>query len=308
VQTGVASECVATVLDTAGASPPSGEVKFVSSAIGAFSAQGQCQLVAAADGKSAACHVDYTPELLGSGSHRIFATYEGDGSHRLSQGSSVVKVVNPTQTKLTCAPAALASGKASTCTATVEDIAEASPTEPGGEVKFTSDGPGGFSQAGSCHLEHRAAAAGSCHVTYTPSAPGSTNHKLTASYEGDATHQKTQGTTNLNVTDQSQPTAPVSVTQPLPKPVNTPPNTTIGKKPKRKSASGKAKFTFGSDQPGSSFQCKLDKKPFKACSSPFKAAVKRGRHTLQVRAINPQGVADPTPAVFKWTVGRVKKH
>jgi large repetitive protein len=65
-------------------------------------------------------------------------------------------------------------------------------------------------------------------------------------------------------------------------------------------------FKFSSDQAGATFQCKVDKKAFKACTSPFKAKVKNGAHTFTVRAVNAQGVADPTPVEYKWTVGAVK--
>jgi hypothetical protein len=85
------------------------------------------------------------------------------------------------------------------------------------------------------------------------------------------------------------------------------PQTRISKHPRRKVAlrSSKlslAKFTFSSDQPSSSFKCKLDKAPFKSCRSPFKRKVKPGRHSFQVRAVNSTGVADPTPAVFRWRI------
>jgi hypothetical protein len=82
-----------------------------------------------------------------------------------------------------------------------------------------------------------------------------------------------------------------------------PPQTKISKHPRKKSALKKAKFSFSSDQPHSSFECQFDKKgAFKACRSPFKRKVKPGRHSFQVRAINASGIADPSPAVFRWTV------
>jgi TolB protein len=76
----------------------------------------------------------------------------------------------------------------------------------------------------------------------------------------------------------------------------------LGRHPARKSTNRRARFTFFSDQAGSSFQCKLDKKTFEKCSSPYVRTVKLGRHRFQLRAISPEGVPDPTPAVFKWKV------
>jgi hypothetical protein len=81
-----------------------------------------------------------------------------------------------------------------------------------------------------------------------------------------------------------------------------PPQTNISKHPPRKTALRSAGFAFSSDQPGSSFQCKLDRAPFESCGSIFKRKVKRGRHTFQVRAVNSAGLADPSPAVFRWKV------
>ena len=76
----------------------------------------------------------------------------------------------------------------------------------------------------------------------------------------------------------------------------------LRKKPKAKSANRLAKFSFGSDQAGATFQCMLDRNPFKPCHSPFARKVKSGRHVFRVRAINPAGLADPSPAVFRWKV------
>jgi Tol biopolymer transport system component len=90
----------------------------------------------------------------------------------------------------------------------------------------------------------------------------------------------------------------------------TPPQTTIVKGPKKKSKlkpgkkRKKAKFTFESSEPGSSFECKLDGGQFTACTSPFKAKVKRGKHKFAVRATDANGSTDPTPATYRWKVKR----
>ncbi len=62
-------------------------------------------------------------------------------------------------------------------------------------------------------------------------------------------------------------------------------------------------FSFGSNEPGSTFQCKLDKRPFKKCrsSKTFKR-LKPGKHTLKVRAVDPSGNVDQSPAVARFTV------
>ncbi len=67
-----------------------------------------------------------------------------------------------------------------------------------------------------------------------------------------------------------------------------------------------ALFTFGSSEVRSRFECKFDRRPYRACASPFRQKVGAGRHALRVRAIDPQGLADPTPATFRWRVRRAE--
>ncbi|HXR30555.1 MAG TPA: hypothetical protein VN752_05400 [Solirubrobacterales bacterium] len=61
-------------------------------------------------------------------------------------------------------------------------------------------------------------------------------------------------------------------------------------------------FAFGSSDIGSRFECKLDRRPYRACASPHRRKVGLGKHVFRVRAIDPQGLADPTPATFHWRV------
>lgn len=61
-------------------------------------------------------------------------------------------------------------------------------------------------------------------------------------------------------------------------------------------------FTFGSSGVGSSFECKLDRQPYRVCASPFLQMVGSGKHVLRVRAVDPLGLADPTPATYRWRV------
>jgi hypothetical protein len=83
-----------------------------------------------------------------------------------------------------------------------------------------------------------------------------------------------------------------------------PPETTISKHPKKKTEKRKAKFRFAaSPADGAAFECKLDKKAFKPCDSPYKKRVRPGKHKFQVRS-TVESVSDPTPAKFKWKVRR----
>jgi hypothetical protein len=78
------------------------------------------------------------------------------------------------------------------------------------------------------------------------------------------------------------------------------PDTTITGHPKAKTRKRKARFTFSSSVPGSSFECSLDGAAFTACGSPDAFKVSRGRHTFAVRARGPLGNVDPTPASDAW--------
>jgi hypothetical protein len=83
----------------------------------------------------------------------------------------------------------------------------------------------------------------------------------------------------------------------LPPPDTAAPETTITK---RFLTVGKAKFWFGSNEAGG-FLCRLDKGPFKPCSSSraYKR-LKSGKHTFKVKAVDAAGNVDPTPAVARF--------
>ena len=85
----------------------------------------------------------------------------------------------------------------------------------------------------------------------------------------------------------------------------TAPETTITKGAPKKTKKHTVKFKFKSSEPGSSFECKLDKKKFKPCKSPKKLKrLKKGKHKFKVRAIDPAGNTDPSPAKDKFKVVR----
>lgn len=97
---------------------------------------------------------------------------------------------------------------------------------------------------------------------------------------------------------------------PLPPPIpikaeprdSKPPQTRIVSGPARVGYARKAKFRFSSSEAQSTFQCKLDKKKWKRCRSPYKLKVKPGKHRLKVRAIDRFGNVDRSPAQFAWRV------
>lgn len=80
------------------------------------------------------------------------------------------------------------------------------------------------------------------------------------------------------------------------------PDTTISGKPGAKTRDRTPSFRFRSSQPAASFECKLDRKPFKPCRSPLTTkTLSYGRHTLLVRTVL-AGVSDTSPAKFTFKV------
>jgi len=83
------------------------------------------------------------------------------------------------------------------------------------------------------------------------------------------------------------------------------PQTAITAAPASPTASRTASFRFAADVGGSTFQCKLDTRAWATCASPTSyARLTYGGHSFQVRAVDPAGDADPTPAADTWTVSR----
>jgi hypothetical protein len=64
-------------------------------------------------------------------------------------------------------------------------------------------------------------------------------------------------------------------------------------------------FRFSSNRRRAVFLCKLDRRPFRRCRSPFVARrLRPGRHVFRVKAKLPGGLADRTPAVWRFRVVR----
>ena len=62
-------------------------------------------------------------------------------------------------------------------------------------------------------------------------------------------------------------------------------------------------FQLTSDEPGSTFECRVDATAFATCTSPYTtSALALGAHTVEARAIDPSGNVDPTPATRSVTV------
>ena len=81
------------------------------------------------------------------------------------------------------------------------------------------------------------------------------------------------------------------------------PQTTLRRKPGKKIHDRTPAFRFTSNEPGSTFQCKLDGRPFRSCRSPFTSKpLAPGHHTFKVRARDDSGKLDPSPASYGFRI------
>ena len=85
--------------------------------------------------------------------------------------------------------------------------------------------------------------------------------------------------------------------------VDLPPDTKIDSGPSGTVGTNSVTFTFSSDDPDATFQCKLDSGAFTKCSSPQPySGLGDGAHTFSVRALDQGGQADPSPPTQRFTV------
>ncbi len=79
------------------------------------------------------------------------------------------------------------------------------------------------------------------------------------------------------------------------------PNTSITSRPPGRTTSRKATFRFTGAGTGGRFECKHMNGPWTPCSSPkVYKGLGKGVHKFQVRAIDPNGNVDPSPAKDTW--------
>ena len=84
---------------------------------------------------------------------------------------------------------------------------------------------------------------------------------------------------------------------------STPPDTMIDSAPDATTVSTDAEFTFSSSESGSTLECSLDGAAFTACTSPQTyIGLWATSHEFRVRATDPAGNTDPTPAAHAWTI------
>jgi hypothetical protein len=82
-----------------------------------------------------------------------------------------------------------------------------------------------------------------------------------------------------------------------------PPQAKLVKTPPKRSHDRTPTFRFSSNQPGATFKCRIDRKPFRPCHSPYTAKpLSPGRHRFSVFAIGK--TAAGSPATYAFTVLR----
>jgi hypothetical protein len=154
-----------------------------------------------------------------------------------------------------------------------------------------------------CKLDGGAFADCTSPKTFTGLSEGS--HTVQIRAEDGAGNQDPTSATRTFTVDAEQP----------PPADTTAPQTTIDSGPGAKAKKGKPKFTFFSDENGSSFECSLVKKgkaaKFATCSSPQSYKLKRKKkttkYTFSVRATDAAGNTDATPATAGFKVKKKPK-
>jgi hypothetical protein len=159
--------------------------------------------------------VTYKPTTVGPtdpSDHTVSASYGGDAKHRTSGPAQTLVSVRKrtTSTTVSCAPDPIVAGTTTRCVATVRDTDIGTPSNPTGEVSWSTDHvDGGFHQDGSvpfssgpppkCTLSPVASSSDSstCSVTYGGTAAGT--HVITATYLGDPKHRTSSGQDTVGV-------------------------------------------------------------------------------------------------------------
>jgi hypothetical protein len=131
--------------------------------------------------------------------------------------------------------------------------------------------------------------------SYASLAPGANTFEVRATDEADNV-DPTPATRSFTV----EPPPPGQGSGPAASSVS--PDTRIAKA-KISQANDRATFRFSSTEPGSTFVCRIDRKPAKPCHSPKSYGhLKAGKHGFSVDAVDAEGRADPTPALRKFRI------
>ena len=220
-----------------------------------------------------------------AGTYRWVAVYSGDqinhgaASDCADPAAHVTVAKVESETKLSSSRSRAPVGEAVTFEATVSGF------EPSGAVTFRN----GATVLGSSDVD----ASGKASISISALSAGS--HEIHAVYAGDANnHGSASGpVSQVVVQEPARPRPPAPQSPPA---ADTPrPEVRLTYHPNRPHApnpSGGPRYTFRFTDaaPGVAFRCRLDKRPFKPCSSPtVYRNLKRGRHVFQVKSVDSAG-------------------
>jgi Ca2+-binding RTX toxin-like protein len=103
-----------------------------------------------------------------------------------------------------------------------------------------------------------------------------------------------------------EPIAEISSPAPPPARDRKPPRTMLLHRPAKQVFTRrewrKVGFAIGSNENGSRFRCKIDRRPFRPCRSPRSYRLRLGRHMFQAFAIDAAGNRDRSPVRFRFRV------
>jgi sugar lactone lactonase YvrE len=132
---------------------------------------------------------------------------------------------------------------------------------------------------------------------------------VTGLVTGDGTYSFDVAADSSDGTDLNSREAPANRPQLIldltvpPGPDVTPPDTGVTSGPSGVTPDSSATFTFSATEAGSTFECDLDGAGFATCASPAAySGLVDGPHTFAVRATDPVGNTDATPATRTWTI------
>jgi hypothetical protein len=145
-------------------------------------------------------------------------------------------------------------------------------------------------------------------IRFTPSSPLTAGARYTLSVNNGLNWIGRPSDDGSLIVKYVQPSV-VTIQMPVALTDTTPPTTSIASGPSTTTAETSATFeVWGDDDNGivSGFQCALDGAAFTSCGSPASyTGLGDGSHTLLARAVNGDGVVDPTPASYTWLVDTV---
>ena len=131
----------------------------------------------------------------------------------------------PTNSSVSCSPASVRVSNPTACEVLVSNNDTSIPLLPGGQVTFTSSGPGAFSSSGTCTLANLTSNLTGCSVTFTPGPGGEGNQLVSVTYQGDIYHSSSDS--GFTITASVRTTLLTVSCVPAALPVNAPSNCTI---------------------------------------------------------------------------------